>query len=206
MAIIAKYWMNWNANALVWTNGSATNVWWVDWKSNLAGSFNGSYVDTNENIITSSDAIFTYNILAKVWTTWTYRRLWGNYIGDWVWYYIQIAPNNLLMMDVYWWASNNFNRYTTSTYTDTIKYHLFSIVKHEARDFKIYVDWVEQASNCVNVWSSNFNTTWNWYIWSIPGSWTTYSWNWQIDETEIHNNALSTAELKNKILFYNWFI
>jgi len=42
MAIVAKYWFDWNANALVWTNWT---VWW--WSVNYYAGKNQQAIDVN---------------------------------------------------------------------------------------------------------------------------------------------------------------
>ena len=58
MTIVWKWSLNWNANAQVWSNGTATNVTWVDWKQNWAWSFNG----TSSKIIANLSQVSTFSV------------------------------------------------------------------------------------------------------------------------------------------------
>jgi hypothetical protein len=64
--LVAEYLLDWNANASVWTNGTATNVtWWTDWVRGYQkgyGIFNGtsSYITIASN--TDWDFWATYSV------------------------------------------------------------------------------------------------------------------------------------------------
>jgi hypothetical protein len=198
MAIVWKWGLNWNANALVWPNGTATNVTWVDWKSNWAGSFYwlGNNTTTSRIIIWSVANIstwFTISALAKTNSLtyqqsifWIDTNIWWPEISiltNWTvrlnkgYQALVLNPTTVLSVNTWYNIASTYNWTTAS----------------------IYINWTLIWSTTTSSFS-NVNKR-------IGSSWgDNYSFNWIIDEVEIHNTALSPAEIKNKYLFYNWFI
>jgi hypothetical protein len=118
MAIVAKYWLNWNANALVWPNGTATNVSWVDWKSNWAGNFNGSssFIQTSASY-TNNQNISTFCFI-KTWinpTTQSKILMWVN---------IQQALFSLYYITEWWQQFLRLANTTDTVYTSSYQVNL----------------------------------------------------------------------------------
>lgn len=207
MAIVWKRTLNGNSNALVWPNGTATNITFVDWKSNWAGSFNW----TSSFIEIVSDTLFDFwtqyfvntlifiNSLPTTWNLATiiYRL---NTASNW--------PQFEFVLYNDWWTQKIFVSQATTfnpiNYTLPTGKWINLSVWYASNTITFYLDWlviwtVSQSTQC---WTSNKKVT----FWVNYQPTNNRFFNWKIDEIEIHNTNLSPAEIKNKALFYNWFI
>lgn len=199
MAIISKYKLNGNANASVWNNLTTSNVTWVNWKVWGAWSFNGN----NSNI--------TWTFSFDVWTNWTisvfcfinFRTLttiktiafkWTSWISfNWN---LSVSQNWALL---FWNTSNLYQISNNWEITIEKWYYIWFTTSWWTTIW--YINWVQK--NTVAFWttsnSSNTIRIWNFSNWTLAVD-------WLIDEVEIHNTALTPAEIKNKYLYYNWFM
>lgn len=205
MAIIWKWSLNGNTNDSAGSNnGTPTALSYVAWKSGEAGSFNGSNSQINANISTWLWWSFTVNCWVKFNTTWTHQAIIEVYVPSYnnYWFSIVKTNTNLISVNLFNWTQNPNKNSWTTTVTSWIWY-MVTLVRNTI------ADTLEWFLNWVSFWSVNDTTT------SVP----TYSkiniWYWQnpniylngsMDEVEIHNTALTPAQIKNKYLYYNWFI
>jgi hypothetical protein len=205
MPIIAKYSLNGNANDLVGgLNWTPTNVTWVDWKSNWAGSFNGSSSTFTAGWL---DYFWTQNLsvscIVKInqlpgstasifsWVEWTI----DSGIND---KSIEIQSNWQMVFRLFDWASK------AATFSWLIVWQWYHIVwTYNWTNVRIYVNWNIWTSTTAS-WSFNFTNPRIWLSWNALGTYNRF--NWIIDEVEIHNTALSATEVKNLFLYYNWFM
>lgn len=205
MAIIWKWWLNWNANALVWPNGTATNITWVDWKSNLAASFktNTSQVLVS-NIAWYELQTFTWNIKVKLeWTTYTHLVYKKNgSVSFYVGYDVTFTTTWFGFYQQNWNAYTLNNKTLTWTFQQN-KFYDITLIK-EPTSWKAYVDWVFFGSiTAPNVIYLSWNK--DTFHWKNPAT-TAETLNGILDEIIFYDTALSATEIKNKYLFYNWFI
>ena len=201
----ALYHLDWNANDSSWNwyNWEATNVTWVWWKVwSWCVSLTNWYINCLNPIIPNSHDIFTFHVYAKMdsWVNNTYRRLWWNIST--AWYYFQISNTNKIFAS--WYNPGNEYRYDSVWSFTSTDWTLFSFVKTWPRSFKIYVNWEPIATTYSNTGSASVNTTWNWHIWTIPESWTTYAWKWLIDEYVLEYKAFSDSEVKKYYTSLKW--
>ena len=218
MAIISKWSLNWNANDSNWTNNwTATNITYVQWKQNQWWRFNGS-----SSVIQCSDSAslsITWNYSFNIWfyanalpSSWQvvtplskYDETWNN------WWYEFYIWNNAWVYNIdnrfrtSWWGTQSNNNIVSIS---TWKWFMFTWVLNWT-SLSSYLNWVLLSTSTVS-WVPWNNTKllniWNfWYY--TPSAWNLSRWfNWIIDEVEIHNSALSSTEIKNKYLYYNWFM
>jgi hypothetical protein len=194
MAIVSKYSLNWNSNDSAGANnGSDSNITYVDWKLNQAASFNG----TNSVIIISHNAKWwnslTYNI-------WVYNNNTNNkvYICEsWsAFAYIGMDTSKLQL-----WNSTTSSSFATFNSTQDIPINKWVMLTYTFNSWdwllKWYIDWVEVIS-VSRWWNQRYNNIQQNTIWSYANL-SEYH-DWLIDEVEIHNTALSAAEVKNKYL------
>lgn len=199
MAIVAKYSLNWNANDSAGSNnGTATNISWVGWKSGQAGSFNWSNSYINLWNVFNFSWTTNFSISALIYYTWDAWHIISKFApwisGQWTFTTSdsntfgmsrEVAPFSLNSSGVL--NINQWN-YIVWTYNWTA--------------MRLYHNWILVAWP-QNSWSIASNTR-NVRIWSNDNNWDYY--NWLIDEIEVHNIALSATEIKNKYLYYNWFM
>lgn len=203
--IVGKYSLNWNANAQVWTNGTPTSMAWGDWKSNWAWSFNwsSSYIEAPASFTNNQDV--TVSCMVKIIT----NPIWQSKI-------IVLTSNNQFLMTIYYvtisWAqylrmSNTIDSAYTATHTINLAWtgwRNIGITKIGTTQ-QIYVDWIPVWTT----WNSWTSGVWPFSsiisIWKTAGA-STQFFNWLIDEVEIDNTGLSPARMRNKALYYNWFI
>ena len=205
MAIISKYWLNWNTNDNVWWYNwtSTVNVNWVAWKLNQAGSFNWttSRIDLPDNS-SKINWLSTVSIscLVKLDTQFT-SATWSIYSATnwwiWLWNHSWLSFSNGFAI-YSWWS------WRVCSSTSLLSVWLHHIVwTFNWNQLKLYIDWI-------------LNNTTN-HAWTIvQNAWTEYIWhhlenlmpppNWTIDEVIIYNNTLTPAEIKNQYAFYKWFI
>jgi hypothetical protein len=209
MAIVWKRGLNWNSNALVWTNWVDTAMTYVDWKSNKAGSCNGSssYISVNNYSLlnlTSSYTIITMLYMTSLPASWRLYALVDKNTWNRNWYEFELWND--------WWTQTIFiSHLSASTATTYLINYTLPINK--------WIDlWVSFSWSTINFWL-NWGVIWTiTWVTTIPTAWTSVlniwrnpqTWNrfysWKIDEVEIHNTDLTQAEIKNKYLYYNWFI
>jgi hypothetical protein len=217
--IVWKWGLNGNANALVWPNGT---WWWtasyVDWKSWQAGNFTTTnYINCGNNINIEWNEPFTKTFWHKTTDNRQYYQLLTKQQAA--------SPNRWLMLEMNYWRYciqlyvpewvkwvfqetvdtwNNWNwNYVTITYN----------WNWQASWVSFYINWnlVAKRNSTTYSFVNQWITTWtilstsprqiNWRFWTTDSCWV-----WLMDEVEIHNTALTPAEIKNKYLFYNWFI
>jgi hypothetical protein len=209
MAIIGKWGLNWNANALVWPNWTPSNITWVDWKSNWAGSFNGSSskIDLPSSVDSFANGSNSYSFFCifKTSTTGTQKKLYSS---------VHSSATFSVNFGIFLRTDNKLNivrqgggwlwteLISNNTYTDWLYHFVCATYNWVTKDFSIITD---KETKTV---TSNFNAYTNpgnpkiWYYLLGGG----FSFNWIIDEVEIHDTLITLAEIKNKTLFYNWFI
>ena len=208
MAIVWKWGLNWNANALVWPNGTDTSMSYVDWKSNLAGSFNGTssrisiWTPTTYNFWTNSFYVYCFIKSESWWTSYQYPLIRDN---SWAFprkfYAIEIFNWTLLQPYLFdnwnWWAL----QVSTTIWYDK----WYDIVFQRNRIswlLELYLDW-KLVNSVTDNWFRNMDIS----AWLLNIGWiSTAYYKWNMDEVEIWSWILSPAEVKNKHLFYNWFI
>jgi hypothetical protein len=208
MAIIAKYSLNWNANDSAGSNNwVSTNVTWIDWKSNWAGSFN--WTNSNINIPDSTAIRLTWNYSIRFWinrwnSTAVQRIINKDNANDFSWGYsmlllltssnIECVHNN--------WTNKNWDTW----YAPPIWIWTRICLTFDWTFRRLYVNWVLN-----NTIATSWNITWKstnnlffWTYWATTALWQYL--NWILDEVILDNTALTAAEIKNDYLFYNWFI
>lgn len=202
MTIVWKWSLNGNSNAQVWSNGTATNVTWVDWKMNWAWSFNwaSSRIKlTNWSISWNSlimSAIINPNNVT--WSRYIISDSWNNYavmlVLDWI--LTLYNKTSSTSWNLYSWWIIELNKYQTVTYSyNNIDWYL-----------RWYIDW-KKVIEVYRWWNQSYWNDRQDVIWCYLYSWWSgWFFDWKIDEVEIYNNSLSDAEIKNKYLSYNWFI
>lgn len=202
--IVWKWSLNGNSNAQVWSNGTSTNVTWVDWKMNWWAKFtlNTSQIEiphTTEQELQT----FTWELLIKLeWTTFAhclYKKRWSAsfdiaynviFTTTWIAFYQMNWSSYILSQIISWTFLQN-------------KIYYLTIIK-EPTLWKVYVDWVlfwQITAPNISYSTGNKNT----WIWKNPVT-TAETMNGIVDELTLHNTALTPAEVKNKYLYYNWFM
>lgn len=202
MAIIAKYSLNWNANAQVWTNWTTTNVTWVDWKMNQCAYFPTKNTANTINLNNSYHlSAFTIDIIGNLRAfnivATDYKVLVQRYIPNQDFYFWIKSDKVRLTCFTSWWVRTdhefNITNSLNTFYLWTIAFSWTAI--------KILRNWIEigtgPQSSIRQGWSNM--TLWN------SGS-VDWVWEWLIDEAIIDNTYKSNAEAKNNFLYYNWFI
>ena len=198
--IVWKWSLNWNANAQVWSNWTPTSVTWVDWKMNWAASFNwtSSWIDIAN--YSNSNNLNSFSI-----SWWVYINSFNTnqmpFSKNWKWFNIK----NTWVVEADVAQSTTAAHSTTNEILQTWKWY-YLVFTYTSNTIEIYINWKISTYSTKNtwVWSVTADNTKNWLLWRYD--WTWYFLNWKIDEVEIHNVALSPAEIKNKYLSYNWFI
>lgn len=198
MAIVAKYSLNWNANALVWPNWVDSNVTWVDWKVNWAWSFNGSNSKIDLSITALTNFSF-YCFFNKNWlgTEKAIFKLWNtadNQIMN-----LRINTSNKIFIDTYNWTTS---KTTTTTETITTNKYYFVAITNNSWVFKIYLngELLKTATlHNISYWWDKCS------IWYQAVS-NVFYFDWIIDECVLLNNTMSDTDIKNKYLFYNWLM
>ena len=211
MAIVWKWSLNWNANDWIWINNwTATNVSYIDWKSNLAGSFNwiNSYVNipnsTSLNINWSWSSV-SIEVYVKInWFPWFIIRKWFEWANASN-YWIYILNTNYLFFRV---VATNWRSHRANFILSTnIWYYIVATCSYWDTTPTIYINWnsiwltIEDSAISTYLFPSNTNP-----VRLGSSSDNTGYFNWIIDEAIISNHILTPAEIKNKYLFYNWFI
>lgn len=195
--LVAEYLLDWNANASVGTNGTATNVTWVKtnkWYQNQAWSFSWS----NSNILVNSNMWFTiYSYIDINWwfaiNSWQSNKyimsLWGN--TGWA-LFIAIS----LTYD--WYIRFDFWNYYISTLTWNGLFYFFRIVKQWSLVY-IYINNILVHSWVFIAWSD----IWNWF-WIFCPIWAQSAANgsWLAQTIRFYNRILSDNEAQ--ILYYEW--
>lgn len=198
MAIIWKYSLNWNANAQVWPNWTATNVTYVAWKSGQAWSFNWTSSNINLWNVFNFSWTTNFSISALVYYTWNRWYIVSKFApwisGQWI---IQVRDDNRIRL-----SRNIFPNFINSPAVLNINKWNYIVWTYDWTAMRIYHNWILVAWP-VNSWSVASNTR-NVRIWSDDNNWNYH--NWLIDEVEIENRALTPTEIKNKFLYYNWFM
>jgi len=200
MTIVWKWSLNWNANAQVWSNGTATNVTWVDWKQNWAWSFNwsNSWIDIINYSASNNLTSFSIWWLIKINSFNTNQMPFSK---NWKWF--NIRSTWIIEADV---KFSTTAAHTTTTNTISIwKWYYIEFVFNWS-NIDIYINWqICLYSTKINwVWSITNDNTKNWLLGRYDGTW--YFLNGVIDEVVLNNIPLTSAEIKNKALYYNWFI
>ncbi len=212
MAIVWKWGLNWNANALVWPNGTASNVTWVDWKSNWAGSFNGSnsFINMWNTLDENWDNPFSLICFIKTTSSNNQMIMWkqlGSWSFAWYMFWFSSSDNKIRFDCINNWASNGLAVIWDWTIADW-NYKRIGVTydwSKSASWVKIYINWVAVITNTIlNSLTGSVSNSANFNIgsrnnWNLPV-------NWLVDECIKWNTALTPAEVKNDYLFYNWFI
>ena len=206
MAIVAKYSLNGNANDSAGSNnGTPTDLTYVAWKSGEAWSFNWTSTlitawTTLWNFWTADFTINTFFNLSWSWDRWLINKT-DSIDTNWFSFYVS------------WWKLQGFTVSLTG-YRDVVwattlsnsVWYMWTLVRR-AWNLEIYLN----AKN--DFWSSpswvwparDMNNANNFELWRLRNS--NARWmNWEIDEVDVYNTALTPAEIKNKYLFYNWFM
>ena len=210
MALIGKYSLNWNANDWLWVNNwTATNINWVDWKLNQAGSFNGSSstiaIWNNYWSITTS---FTCSCIINTNTlSWVRRFIskWNDWWSPWWWFMIRQDNADVSVYVVTMSPIPALYRSPTFTISAFTDYHIVWYFDNNTQRVWLYVNWAfvwdtatgtvlrTKANNGSNIWSS-----FNWSIQEV--------FNWKIDEVELYDHALTPAEVKQRYSYLFWYL
>jgi hypothetical protein len=192
--LVRGWLLDWNANATVWANWTATNItWWTDWTIGYQkgyGIFNGSNSDflTNVNLSTTYSITFALNLNIS-WTTYLYSNdsvtsnnhlcfLNSSFELD-----IRAAWT-LIFNDVDIWLSN-------------WKWFLINILI-SSWNSSIYVNWKLKASSSVTLWSASWT---NLCFWKTTSGSAVLNWNLAL--IKIHNYLLSESDIDN---YYKEFL
>lgn len=207
MAIVAKYSLNGNTNDSAGSNnGTPTALSYMAWKSWEAGNFNGS---TSTIIADAPDYFWTQNLsiscLIKINTLPTSTDITmpisfvETSVDNWIYdKSFDINSSWQISFRVFDWAGKS------ATFNWLVTWKWYHIVwTFDWTNLRVYVNSVEWTSTTAT-WTYNFTTPKLWFSWNWW--WSRVRFNWLVDEVEIHNTALTPAEIKNKYLFYNWFI
>lgn len=191
--------LDWDANARVGSDWTATNVTWVAserWYTSEVGSFNGSssYVSHNAPILTTQ-ATFSFWIYpnnAGIWLL--------SIVSNWENARYRIDLRNNKLEAIFWW----FDKWITTNWTwdtplvnvDNNIYQYFTITV-DWNNIKVYKNWILKQSSLK---ASDTNTSWSTsLIWCEPDSWDIWNlWNWfpwNIGLLKIYNKALSQNEI-----------
>lgn len=201
MAIIWKWSLNGNANDSAGSNnGTATNVTYVAWKSGEAGSFNGSssyinlwawpsYSNCSISAIVKHNNVTWLQIYYSNWNASPVRIIWIRGNGNKIEWYVNNSTQ-------YWLISNQ-------TISAWVYYNVDLTYDSSTWLFSLYINWVLDNSRSVPTW-----LTFTWVkhtIWANPDGFS-QKMNWVIDEVILKNTLDNVAEIKNKYLYYKWFM
>lgn len=211
MAIVWKWNLNWNANASIWNNLTTSNVTWVDWK--VWGAWNFNWTNSflwNTNIWDYWN-IFSISMWIKTTDT-TQKFIYdsNNNTDSSNRSFIAINRNSTWVQQAWYlcffwdraWGIWNVASSTNININDWKWKHIVW-TKDWSNNNIMYVNWLQIATSwSIPSWDivSSFLTIWSAYWWG------SLNFNWLIDEVEVDNTALTQAQIKNKYLFYNWFI
>ena len=211
MAIVWKWGLNGNANALVWSNWTATNVTWVDWKSNWAWSFNGTSSWINLWTPYSWFSTWYISLICKTntisyanWESWVF--CWRATLIETTWEF-DIVFNNTNGFRFLWKNPSNYliiQQWAWHWIQNWVYYHILATWDSNWKRFYINGKLIWTNSDTTPVFTTWGSTFLN--IGRVFSSSPQYYFNWLIDECEVWNTSLTPAEVKNKYLFLNWFI
>jgi hypothetical protein len=199
--IIAKYNLNNNLNDTSWnwytlTATGATSAtsklynWWYSFTWNVSDKLQTWTIswwtinDFSINVVVYPNAIPTWNNFWEI--IWLFNS--SNQYIAWMMIYQQ-----KWYMTAWVWAWV-FYQPSTPVPTANNKY-LFWMTKI-SNTIYCYINgnYIWSSTWTYTAWTLSYIKVWYWYL------------NWIIDEIEVHNTALTNAEMKNKFLSLNWFI
>lgn len=206
MSIIAKYSLNGNANDSAGSNnGTATNVSWVNSKMNWWASFNGS--NSSINIGTFLNSItwtFSINCIVNMNSFWSLSSIfikWNDSPSAWRGFYLYCTNTWQIGVSVIT-TSPWIAQYDSPTVwiTTNRNYVIYWYYNSSTQKVWLYVDWkfIWETSTWTVLRSNNGSFFWNTSYWAYL--------NWKLDEVELYNTALTPTQIKNKYLYYNWFM
>ena len=212
MAIVWKWWLNWNANDSSWNWLNWTNNWvtWVWWKCNNAWNFT-AYTTYIKDIPNSKLKVTTYSCWFLIYNNWSTSTDWRVFSNLSIWstnYWIDIA---VVRATYKIWVIHSFNwnsqwSISTNTWITTWKWVYVEVTYNWSNNnIKIYFDWVLQPTSSSTLWNpytwySNLYRIWQCVTWNSD----TYL-NWKLDDVIFQNTEKIQSEIKNKYLYYNWF-
>lgn len=204
--IIAKYSLNWNTNAQVWSNGTPQNLSWGVWKMNECAILNWStsYMEIPNWTNLDFTSTYTFDILLKLNSlpsVWNLYNIYYRADTPWTWAQLEfLIYNNSWTHQI--WISHNTAFYTINYTLPIEKWFNFNM-KYEWWIIYLSIDWmiVWQVTAPTQPWSSN--KTWCFWANNLVNI---RHLNWSIDEIIIDNTAWTNTQIKNQSSYYNWFI
>ena len=191
--------LDWDANdsSWNWNNGTATNVTYVAWKVNLAGSFNGTSSYITEAYSLRAVNTFTINAWVKTTDIANYRGIYSvAYNWSWTEAWVFRITNS--------WTLQFSDQFAVATDSNTVlstnTWYMVTLVRKTNTTFDFYVNWALDKSFTQSVW-----TPWATWSWTLPLIWVASLsywqwWNWLIDEMIIDNTAWNSTQVLD---YYN---
>lgn len=208
------YWkLNWNANGVVWGNGTATNITWSDWKigsGSATWNWTSSKIALASNLGWNNSWTWTMSVWAKTSTlpsSWQYKNIIRlgeatTYTDITIWY----ANVGWVWKIFYWkWRSNvqgqNEYTYTLSNWAWT---NLICVCDNAWTQL-LYINWVLAATGSTRTWNGTSlwtNNAWELFV-NTAITTPLYFW-WQVDEAIVENRGWTATEIADYYQQTKW--